>query len=158
MEALGEKLREIALLPYEVYEPRLDLAIGALGLEMNGVYSMLNKMQIEFSHAQEYMERGQQKDVKETLEEYSDNLGRMTARLGKCRNTLEECRKENEKVVLKVNDFLEHYEKNLAVLKDICDSADWEEKIAEVQEMLTQAVFISRQYIGLHLGDTSRME
>ena len=158
MEALEEKLREIALLPYEVYEPRLDLAIGALGLEMNGVYSMLNKMQIEFSHAQEYMERGQQKDVKETLEEYSDNLGRMIARLGKCHNTLEECRKENEKVVLKVNDFLEHYKNNLAGLKDMCDSEDWKEKITGVQEMLTQAVFISRQYIGLHLGDTSRME
>ena len=158
MEALEEKLREIALLPYEVYEPRLDLAIGALGLEMNGVYSMLNKMQIEFSHAQEYMERGQQKDVKETLEEYSDNLGRMIARLGRCHNTLEECRKENEKVVLKVNDFLEHYKNNLAGLKDMCDSADWKEKITGVQEMLTQAVFISRQYIGLHLGDTSRME
>lgn len=158
MEILREKLKEVALLPYEVYEPRLDLAVGALGLEMNGVYSMLNKMQIEFSHAQEYMERGQQKDVKETLEEYSDNLGRMTVRLEKCRNTLEECRKENENVVLKVNDFLEHYEKSLTALKDMCDSADWEEKIAGVQEKLTQAVFISRQYIGLHLGDTSRME
>ncbi len=158
MEALGEKLREIALLPYEVYEPRLDLAIGALGLEMNAVYSMLNKMEIEFSHAGEYMERGRQKDVKETLEEYSDNLERMTARLGKCRNTLEECHRENENVVLKVNDFLEHYEKNLAELKEMCDSADWEEKIAGVQEMLGQAVFICRQYIRLHLGDTSRME
>ena len=158
MEILEEKLREVALLPYEVYEPRLDLAIGALGLEMNGVYSKLNKMEIEFSHAREYMKRGQQKDVKETLEEYSDNLERMTERLEKCRNTLEECREENEKVVLKVNDFLEHYEKNLAVLKGMCDSADWEDKIAGVQEMLTQAVFISRKYIGLRLGDTSRME
>lgn len=158
MEILEEKLREVALLPYEVYEPRLDLAVGALGLEMNGVYSMLNKMQIEFSHAQEYMKRGQQKDVKETLEEYSDNLERMTVRLEKCRNTLEECRNENGNVVLKVNDFLEHYEKNLAALKGMCDSADWEEKIAGVQEMLTQAVFITRQYIGLHLGDTRHME
>lgn len=127
MEILEEKLREVALLPYEAYEPRLDLAIGALGLEMNGGYSKLNKMEIEFSHAREYMKRGQQKDVKETLEEYSDNLKIMTDRLEKCRNTLEECHKENE-------------------------------KIAEVQEMLTQAVFISRKYIGLHLGDTSRME
>lgn len=158
MDILEEKLREVALLPYEVYEPRLDLAVGALGLEMNGVYSMLNKMQIEFSHAQEYMERGQQKDVKETLEEYSDNLERMTVRLEKCRITLEECRNENKNAVLKVNDFLGHYEKNLAVLKGMCDSADWEEKIAGVQEMLAQAVFITRQYIGLHLGDTRRLD
>lgn len=114
---LEEKLREIAVLPYEVYKPWLDLAIGALGLEMNGVYSMLNKMQIEFSHAQEYMERGQQKDVKETLEEYSDNLEKMTVRLGKCRNTLVECQEENEKVVCKVNDFLAHYEKSLTGMK-----------------------------------------
>lgn len=158
MEVLEEKLKEIALLPYEVYTPRLDLAIGALGLEMNGVYSMLNKMQIEFSHAREYMDRGQQKDVKETLEEYSGNLERMMVRLGKCRNTLEECRGENERAVCKISDFLEHYQKNLAALKDMCDSAAWEEKIVGLQEMLTHATFISRQYIGLHLGDTSHME
>lgn len=158
MEIIEEKLKALALLPYEAYEPRLDLAIGALGLEMNSVYSMLNKMQIEFSHAGEYMERGQQEDVKETLEEYSGNLERMTARLEKCRNTLEECRGENENAVVKVNDFLEHYKKSLMELKEMCDSAEWQKKIAGLQEMLTQAVFISRRYIGLHLGDTSRMD
>ena len=45
---IEEKIREITLLPYEIYTPRLDLAVGALGLEMNAVYSMLQKMQIEF--------------------------------------------------------------------------------------------------------------
>lgn len=158
MEILEEKLKALALLPYEVYGPRLDLAIGAVGLEMNAVYSMLNKMQIEFSHAGEYVERGQQKDVKETLEEYSGTLERMTARLDKCRNTLEECREENLEVVHKVNDFLERYKQYLTELKEMCNSADWQEKITDLQEMLTQAVFISRQYIGLHLGDTSPMD
>ncbi len=158
MKVLEEKIRELALLPYEVYAPRLDMAMGALGLEMNGVYSMLNKMQIEFSHAGEYLERGQQKDVKETMEEYFDILEKMLARLKKCSNTLEQCRKENENVVLKICDFLKQYEKELTALEEICISAEWESKIAEFQEKLTGAVFISRQYIGLHLGDTSRME
>lgn len=158
MEVLEEKLRELALLPYEEYEAQLDLAVGALGLEMNGVYSMLNKMQIEFSHAGEYLERGEQKDVKETLEEYSDNLQRMISRLGRCADTLEKCRAENANVVLKVCGFLEQYEKSLAELKELCVLPQWEEKVAEIQERLIQAVFISRQYTGLHLGDTSRME
>lgn len=158
MEVLEEKLRELALLPYEEYEPRLDLAVGALGLEMNGVYSMLNKMQIEFSHAGEYLKRGEQKDVKETLEEYFHNLKKMVSRLEKCGNTLEECRAENANVVLKVCGFLEQYEKSLTELKDLCVLPHWEEKVADIQERLIRAVFISRQYTGLHLGDTSRME
>lgn len=31
MDVLAEKLREITLLPYEVYMPRLNLAVGGAG-------------------------------------------------------------------------------------------------------------------------------
>lgn len=158
MDVLAEKLREITLLPYEVYMPRLNLAVGALGLQMNAVYSMLRKMQIEFSHAGEYLERGQQKDVKETLEEYSDNLQRMVRRLEKCGQTLAECAPDNENVVYKVCGFLEEYEKSLTTLKSLCDLTDWEEKVSQIQEKLMPALDISHQYIKLHLGDTSYLE
>lgn len=158
VDVLDERLREITLLPYEVYTPRLDLTVGALGLEMNAVYSMLHKMQIEFSHAGEYLERGQQKDVKETLEEYADNLQRMVRRLGKHGQTLAECAPDNENVVHKVCGFLEAYEESLTILKSLCELADWDEKVMEIQEQLIRAVDISYQYIKLHLGDTSHLE
>ena len=158
MNVIEEKIREITLLPYEIYTPRLDLAVGALGLEMNAVYSMLHKMQIEFSHAGEYLERGQQKDVKETLEEYEDNLQRMVRRLDKCGQTLAEGAPDNENIVQKVCGFLEEYRKNLATLKGMCNQNVWEEKVMEIQKLLMRAADISHQYIKLHLGDTSYLK
>lgn len=158
MDVIEERIREITLLPYEVYTPRLNLAVGALGLEMNAVYSMLRKMQMEFSHAGEYLERGRQKDVKETLEEYEDSLQGMVRRLGKCGQTLAECAPDNDNVVQKVCGFLEEYRKNLATLKGLCNLTNWEEKVMEIQKLLMQAADISHQYIKLHLGDTSYLK
>ena len=80
---MAEALERIAKLPYKDYEEQTDLAFGSVGLKINAFMGELHKMRTEFSHAQEYLRRGQEKDINETLEEYAEKFGNMETHAGK---------------------------------------------------------------------------
>lgn len=158
-EQFKEIFKKIAVLPYEKYSAETDLMIGAIGLEMNAVYSRLYQMQMEYSHAEEYLKDKRINDIEETMQEYRDMLKLMEKRILGSQKNLLECTDKDEAVRQVICEFLTLFIRKLVILEQTSSLSDSEkgisEQISEYQKNLESACNISREYIRLHVGDTS---
>ncbi len=158
-QKLEDALKALILLPYARYSEQTDLMIGAVGLEMNAIFSRLYQMQMEYSHAEEFLETGKIKDVQETMEEYREFFVLMKKRLEDSRKNLLECTDQDQAVRQAVGEFLQLFSEILSWLEQntALTGSDQEKKeqVFLYQHKLETALSMSRAYISLHLGDTS---
>lgn len=159
MKELFEKLEEVTKLPFRVYKEDTDLAVGSLGLSMNGISGKLNEMKLEFAHAPEYLARGQDVDVDETMAEYAKQLKSMRAHIGKGLETLKKCPEEDRQVKKAVGDFMNLFRDKLGELESEShlqdNGQDHAKQVKSYLQKLESLLDACNQYIRLHIGDRS---
>lgn len=154
-EQLRKALDQASLVPArECVQNQVTILLGAIGLELYAAYSKLIQLQMEFRHAPEYLERGQQKDVEETMEINGETFISMETKFRKRSEELLKFQEADGAFCVPVSALLTQLAEVLKELAQHRLGANAQKGVKDYLEMLQEVLEALREYLGLCIGNT----
>lgn len=158
-EQLRKVLDQAALIPArECAQDKVTILLGAIGLELYAAYSKMLRMEVEFRHAPEYLEKGLRQDVEETMEINGETFAAMETKLRNRREELLGLQKGDEAFCVPVGALLEQLAEEM---KGLAASRLGEDALAGADaylEQMREVLAALREYLRLCIGDTTAWE
>lgn len=158
-EQLRKALDQVSLIPTrECGQKETAILFGAIGLELYAAYSKLIQMEVEFSHAQEYLDNGQQSDVEETMQMNSETLADMGCKFGKRSGELMEQAERDREFREPISVWLQALAGEMKRLEEYRIEDDAAKNIEEYLAGMRGIIEALREYLGFCIGNTAAWE
>lgn len=158
-EQLREALDQVCLVPTrECAQKEVTILLGAIGLELYAAYSKLIQQEVEFRHAPEYLEKGLQQDVEETMEinrEIFENMGQKFQ--SRIQNLLK-FREKDSAFCEPVSALLKQFAVEVKGLAECRLGNHADQSVCEYLEHMRDMIEALKEYLGLCIGSTSIWE
>lgn len=154
-EQLRETLNRVSLVPIrECTQEQVSILLGATGLELYAAYSKLIQLEMEFSHAPEYLEKGKQQDVEETMEINGETFLSMEQKFAKRSLALLQFREKDVAFCEPVSALLLQLAQEVKELAQRRLGDDAREGVSEYLQQMRDVAQALREYLGLCIGNT----
>lgn len=155
-EQLSKALGQVTLIPMrECEEHETAVLLGAVGLELYAFYSKLVQLEVEFGHAQEYLDSGRLTDVEETMQINGRTFADMRCKLEKRGGELSKPEKKDREFREPVGAWLKALAEEVKCLEEYRLDANAAENVKEYLEQMRGVIGALRKYLRLGIGNTS---
>lgn len=158
-ERLRKALDRASLVPMRECEgEEAVILLGAVGLELYAAYSKLIQLEMEFGHAQEYLDSGRRTDVEETMQINGEMFARMGRKFEGRSAELLECGEKDKEFREPVSAFLKALAEEMKGLEEYRLGTDAAEGIKGYSGRMRGMAEALREYLGLCIGSTTAWE